>query len=188
MHKPKATNEYPLYRFVEWQDDTKPPEIVRVVDAAHDQQLYNSRQWSMISGGYSTAEDVRAADGILDNCVECGHMFRTQYLDSVKARLIANHTCHACDFWREKVRWKEQNDPVRKCVRVNGQHYVFDATAASITDPRELRWAGHGGHVFRIKFHDDKNVVVTNNLWFQGRIPAHFAERLPDNAEFVNLK
>lgn len=33
----------------------------------------------------------------------------------------------------------------------------------------------------------DGTEVVTNDLWAQGVIPAHFRDRLPDNAEFLPL-
>jgi hypothetical protein len=43
---------------------------------------------------------------------------------------------------------------------------------------------GHGGARFVIETADGTRVVTTN-LWYQGEVPEHFRDRLPDNARFV---
>lgn len=69
------------------------------------------------------------------------------------------------------------NDP--SVVRVNGQHYIV---CPDETNPKA--WKGHGGTEFRIRYFDGR-VVVTHNLWNQGKIPQKYRQCMPDNAEFL---
>lgn len=62
----------------------------------------------------------------------------------------------------------------RREVIVAGHHYMVGKGGGG----------GFGGRRFEIRFHDGRT-VVTNDLWYQGRIPPAWQEQLPDNAEFV---
>ena len=42
---------------------------------------------------------------------------------------------------------------------------------------------GHSGRVFKIRFKENGEVLVTNNLWYNGVIPAE--RTVLDNAEFI---
>jgi len=118
--------------------------------------------------------------------------------DQARAKLAEHEQFHA-RFWEEKVGWKENGDrsvdrkwgarpavtsPFRDVVRVDGTHY----TAAYIGirgGPNQGK--GFGGSVIRWRWLDDPEgkVYETNSMWFQGRIPEEFRDRLPDNAVWV---
>lgn len=93
-------------------------------------------------------------------------------------------------FWSEKVEWAEAGDQTPKgsyAVRVEGKHYAGDLEAGLVrNDGRQF--LGFSGAVWYIQFtsgpHAPK-LFRTNNLWFQGDIPADMRDRLPDNAKFL---
>ena len=43
---------------------------------------------------------------------------------------------------------------------------------------------GYGGRGIKIKLQTGE-IIVTNNLWHNGKVPKEFRDRLPDNAEFI---
>lgn len=98
-------------------------------------------------------------------CSECGaHLNRL-------ARCPAR-----CDLWQEIATLAESP----ASVRIAGCHYVIGTQDESA--PAHCR--GFGGAVYRIRFHDGRE-VTTCDLWKQGVIPPRFRDRLPDNAAFV---
>lgn len=56
-------------------------------------------------------------------------------------------------------------------------------------EPEELRehsgFLGFGGREFKIHKFDPDEIIVTHNLWYQGKVPDTHKELLQDNAEFV---
>lgn len=112
-------------------------------------------------------------------CVECGDVLKADYCEPYKSQILAEKVCFSCLFWRDYA--KKASDP--SSVRVGGQHYWIKP------DRPGSACLGHGGAEFLIRFTDGRDVtrrtVVTHNLWAQSRIPDHFRDRLPDNAEFV---
>lgn len=88
-------------------------------------------------------------------------------------RLSKSDVCFSCDFWQ---RYVENRDAADR-VRINGSHYIIGEE-----DARGER--GCGGSKFIIEFTNGRR-VITRNLWVQGKIPAHFREQLPDNAQFI---
>ncbi|MEE1812647.1 hypothetical protein [Streptomyces sp. BE133] len=97
-------------------------------------------------------------------------------------------TCFMCRFWEEKVRWAVNSDqmpgiygqaPV-PVARVNGLHYIVKPM--NTTTPRE--YLGFGGRLWTFRFNDGRE-VTSNDVMFQGDVPAHFADQLPDNAVIV---
>jgi hypothetical protein len=73
--------------------------------------------------------------------------------------------------------WESEGIPV---ARVDGVHYVVKPY--NRTDPP--RYLGFGGTVFTFRFHDGRE-ITSNDVMSQGEIPAHFRDRLPDNAVIV---
>ena len=111
-------------------------------------------------------------------CVECKQepvVREGQYISWREMRL--QKVCFTCWFWREKLQYAD----IPNSVRVDNVHYYL---YPDIPKGEDLWFAGHGGRRFKIKFHDGRE-VTTHNLWCQGGIPAHFRDRLPNNAEFV---
>jgi hypothetical protein len=91
-------------------------------------------------------------------------------------KIAATGLCFNCNFWGEYLKRKDAKD----VVRAQGRHYVV----CSDPSPGSHPWKGFGGHRFKIRFHDGREVETTN-LWSQGVIPQHFKERMPDNAVFL---
>lgn len=105
-------------------------------------------------------------------CKECGVTHKAKYVEEVKNRMLKESLCFKCLHW---TRWMENaSDP--NVVRVNHKHYYIGDEMA-----RGMR--GFGGSEWNIVFHDGRKITSTN-LWFQGDIPKHFTDRLPDNAKF----
>lgn len=75
--------------------------------------------------------------------------------------------CFYCSYWLDCIK-----NSLHRSIRVDGVHYLSGGTG------------GYSGRTFIIEFFDDQPTLTTNSLWLQGKIPAHFAERLPNNANF----
>lgn len=120
---------------------------------------------------------------ILFRCVECDKPCTAkdiQYSEPMKSRLFDNKTCFHCNHWLELLNYQ---GPMA-VVRVNGAHFMYDTREPYVIDDR-YKFLGHGGRKWWIKFHLSEDVILTNNLWYQGEIPKHFLSRLPDNAVFL---
>lgn len=105
------------------------------------------------------------------NCVECKKEIKFTYMDFMNEQMKSRQMCFNCNFWTD---YMGRTDT----IRIDGMHYVIAPDTTS-------GMKGYGGHEFKIKRFDTEGVIVTHNLWHQGDIPAHFRDRLPDNAEFV---
>lgn len=79
------------------------------------------------------------------------------------------------EFWADRVE-PARTDP-KKCV-IDGHYY-------SVGDPSMRGARGFGGRQFHIA-RNDGTLIETTNLWYGGQIPAHWLERIPNNAEFVS--
>jgi hypothetical protein len=90
---------------------------------------------------------------------------------------VEEATDHADWFWGPGGH-RDEDDPMRRVV-VDGVHYYLGE------DRKESgTFKGFAGRRFEIEFFDGRR-VVTNDLWYQGRIPPKWRERFPDNARFV---
>lgn len=148
-------------------------EIVQATWENRPKTFYDGGCWSSIHSAKDSEAELRASCEIPDEpCRECGLMFATTYCEPEKSKLLAQNICFTCNHWRELL--KCQNP-----IRVRSGHYQDGGAKAGRTD-----FNGFGGRVFRVRMFDGKE-FETNNMWFQGTIPAHFRERLPDNAEFI---
>lgn len=134
---------------------------------------YDGGCWSVIYSGADSEAEILEKCGIPDEpCRECGLIFATTFVEPVKAKLLAQNICHSCNHFRELCKSKNG-------IRVNGGHYLDGGQRGGNTT-----WNGFGGRIFRVRMFDGRE-FETNNMWFQGNIPQHFRERLPDNAEFI---
>lgn len=108
-------------------------------------------------------------------------------------RLLNVGICSNCDFWVEK--WQMRKDP--KVARINGEHYIIGSqlddykfsdkdSLESIIDQYDskLKVKGMSGNKTCIIFFDGR-VAITDDLWHQGTIPAHFKQSMPNNASFL---
>lgn len=108
------------------------------------------------------------------DCTICGDRHRSRCFQAITRRLVAESHCHTCDYWLQQI----ATEPDRRLV-INGTHYRL----GDRTGPASCK--GFGGRVHRIRYLDGGRTITTDDLWFQGEIPAPFREQLPDTAEFV---
>jgi hypothetical protein len=116
------------------------------------------------------------------HCTECNTRVQerdTRFVSSVRNAMILHQRCYECHHWMSLI---EYMGPCAM-VRVEGQHYMFDTRLPYVANP--LGALGHGGKMFVIYFRDSGEELITNNLWYQGKIPDRFKSRLPDNADFI---
>lgn len=110
-------------------------------------------------------------------CKYCGSQIHLEDYDK-KLPLIQmmnnEQLCFSCAFWKNKI---DHPTPNRQII--NGEHWVFEPWS-----DKPLLFAGHGGRVFYIMLNDG-GVLRSNNVWYQGEIPQHFRESLPDTAKFI---
>jgi len=108
-------------------------------------------------------------------CSVCGRLAPVSgFFKEIQTKLRANKMCHSCDFWSGYVATK--NNPL--IARIDGKHYTIKENESG---PEYCK--GFSGRRFNIKWHDGRTRTTTN-LWYQGHIPKHFKDELPDNAVF----
>lgn len=83
--------------------------------------------------------------------------------------------CFNCGFWLEKIRGQQEG---KRVVVVEGSMYVICGEGAK----RCIK--GFNGRRWRIHYLGGRTIETTN-LHHLGKIPKHFREQLPDDAEFV---
>lgn len=110
-------------------------------------------------------------------CRECGDTEDRRFIESVMSKMLERQLCHTCNFWAE---WVERKDEP-EVARIGGWHYrVHSMTKPGV--PAHCK--GFGGRLHTVVW-DSGWKATTDDLWGQGEIPAHFRDRLPDNAVFV---
>lgn len=103
-------------------------------------------------------------------CKVCGKEYTdSPYYDSCR---LCSRECFQIDFWNDNL-----DD---KAIIVNGECFHDGGNK-----PNEKRsWLlGRSGRVFKIRFKENGEVLVTNNLWYNGVIPTE--RNVLDNAEFI---
>ena len=103
-----------------------------------------------------------------------------------------NHGCYKCQFWADQLRDRKD------AVVIDGEHYRFSSEAVienpdpnkSLADlAEEYESAGSkgakgmGGGKILIQYPNGR-VVITDDLWHQGTVPAEYRCLLSNNAKF----
>jgi len=110
-------------------------------------------------------------------CSECGHHpVKTHFCEPTRSRMISKQVCFTCDFWLEQI--NSNPNPQENRFVIDNHHYTC------LPPETNSKWAGFGGRRFEIKTNDGRT-IITNNLWYQGKVPERFRDRLPNNAVFV---
>jgi hypothetical protein len=106
-------------------------------------------------------------------CVRCGR-YNPQY-DQYCAKCISHKV------WLNAIKKAWNPDQ----VRVKGHLFeIRPKTTYKQDEPRPTGGEGFGGAEWKISFNDGR-LLVTENLWSIGDIPAEYREALPDNAKFI---
>lgn len=141
----------------------------------------------------------------------CRHCKRIYLWDSYYYQLTGNKfnnglgthdvgLCQTCKFWLDNF-WEDMHG--RDFVIINGHHYTIgnriDGVKFSFTDTISMiknklksmiRGIGMGGEPRIIyKIDDSKEIIITTDLWHQGKIPESFSKYplFKNNAMFVDL-
>lgn len=116
-------------------------------------------------------------------CRECGELEAANWLEPKRSRLLEMQLCFMCEFWTEKIAWREAGDLTdgNPVARIDGTHYVLHPFQPN---PRYAHCLGFGGRSMTAVFHDGR-AVTSNDVWYQGKIPDRFRDRLPDNAQWA---
>ena len=104
-------------------------------------------------------------------CVVCGKEFDGE----VYCGEYSDCCCHKCftkKFWNNIITEKDE-------------HIVIDGSCYAIAPDPIDGFYGFGGRRFKIKMFDTGEVIETNNLWYQGKIPEEYRHLLPNTAQFV---
>lgn len=128
-------------------------------------------------------------------CKVCGNEFAPAgHYDRV--RLIKTGVCADCDTWI--TLWQQRDNESH--ARIGGHHFIIGNSMDNyVIDPNDTLQsivakfntmprgaAGMGGTKAVIRFNDGR-VIITNDLWHQGEIPADFAGVLSNNATFLKV-
>jgi hypothetical protein len=90
--------------------------------------------------------------------------------------LLLKKLCFDCNYWMERVE------------RVGGlTQVIVDGSVYQIGREDAVGMRGFDGDKFIIKFKDGR-LVHSTNLWFNGRVPKKYKDRLIDNADFIKEK
>lgn len=161
-----------MYFFVEFNNGSK-----KIVTKEEKFEILKNHSAFSISKGYETIDKLYEGEQIQkEPCKCCGKIFRANYVEERKERMLQKHYCFNCDFWDEANKSKGN-----KRIIINGQKNSDGGWVGKNYEG----FKGHGGHVFYIEWLESGEVFKTNNLWHQGEIPPEFKDKMPDNAKFI---
>lgn len=128
----------------------------------------------------TTHGDVYNSSPECYTCKLCGQEENIlQYNSSCKylSIMAKQHVCFQCAFWIDKI----ANPPPNRMI-IGGCHYTVHPF---VRRPNNVL-KGCGGKEFYIRKMDG-TLIKSNNVWFQGEIPEHFRDQLPDMGHFLSL-
>lgn len=108
-------------------------------------------------------------------CVICGkEIEKSKYYDTI----LCSSECFSTNYWNEYAK-----DMGYRNVIIDGKAYYINSFYSE-NDDRKSSWKGFSGRKFTIKKHSGE-IVITEDLIFNGDIPDNFKEIIKDNAEFI---
>lgn len=103
-------------------------------------------------------------------CKICGKEFnKKMYYEP-----ICSYECFLIDYWNKALD--------ETAIIIDGICYH---DGGFVENPYKYAFLGHAGRIFKIHMNDGRK-FITNNLWYQGEIPAN--RNIKDNARFVTLE
>jgi len=131
-------------------------------------------RWTHVTRGYKTKEELWIDRKILEKpCVICGQWASTHYHGN--ERMIAKNMCFGCNLWDLR-----SENITNNIMIVDHQWYTI---AQEFSGPG---FRGFGGREFIFKVISTGEIETGKNVWFGGRIPKYFYDKIPDNAIIVN--
>lgn len=104
-------------------------------------------------------------------CIVCGKKFDGKIYYGEYSDCCCSK-CFTKKFWNDIVTEKDE-------------HIIVDGTCYAIPHDAVNWFHGFGGRRFKIKMLDTGDVIETNNLWCQGKVPEEYRHLLPNTAQFV---
>lgn len=104
-------------------------------------------------------------------CEICGKNFEHKMYYGEYSNCCSGR-CFTRKFWNNIMEEKDE-------------HVIVDGTCYAIANTPTNGFCGFGGSRFKIKMFDAGEVIETNNLWCQGKIPEEYRDQFPDTAQFI---
>lgn len=117
------------------------------------------------------------------NCKICGREEDSErWISDVKKQVEENQICTHCLHWKTQQTLDDTERGNHNFAIVGGVHYTLHPASSGY-------FKGFGGRKFIFKFFDDESIVECENVWCQGTIPpGYWRDRMPDNAEIINVR
>ena len=103
-------------------------------------------------------------------CEICGKNFEYKMYYGEYSNCCSGR-CFTRKFWNNIMEEKDE-------------HVIVDGTCYAIANTPTNGFCGFGGCRFKIKMFGTGEVIETNNLWCQGKIPEEYRDQFPDPAQF----
>jgi hypothetical protein len=113
-----------------------------------------------------------------NTCEICGREFNGIFFSAPYNHICNNSECFNEKFWRVKEEAYEAGEPF---IIIDGELYFN----GGYTESSDKKMIGFGGRRFDIRMNNGKE-IMTNNLWYNGKIPENHREKLADNATFIH--
>ena len=113
-------------------------------------------------------------------CQYCGQNARLSFGCSIVKKMQAEQACFHCLYWLERI----PRVKLRSQIVINGHMYQDKGDKPNAREGRTVAYLGFGGRRFTWRMLDTGEVVTSNDLWSNGKIPDRFREHFPDNAEW----
>lgn len=109
-------------------------------------------------------------------CKICGKEFDKRSYCSPYEDICCSE-CFHINFWNDKVE-SVRTEP--RQVVINGEVYWIGDE-----DQHPFEFRGFTGLKFKIKRRDTGEVFETTNLWYNGKVPEEYKDKIKDNADFI---
>lgn len=110
-------------------------------------------------------------------CSQCKEPVTGDWIEPLEKQMTERNLCYMCNYWADEIPRVQTN---QKCAVIDKKRYTIGDESPSI------KHRGFGGHKHVIKFFDDRGTITTTNLWYQGTVPEHLKDQMPNTAVFVN--
>ena len=113
-------------------------------------------------------------------CEKCGKKIRADCYNKssgIYNRMLSESICYDCAYWLEMT----DNMPETYEI-VNGICYDFQPYCNKIK--AKTANLGHNGKIFYI-LKNDGSVLMSNDVWNKGEVPAQYKDKLKDTAIFI---
>ena len=122
-----------------------------------------------------------------NKCPICGRIDDPEeYIDSRIKEIMENKKCcFHCAFWYHIAEYDPDEENTSIPVVVNHTHWSYPSQEP-LHFPESHGWSLRPIHIMHYILFENGIVAETNQLWYQGDIPEHFRNMIPNNAVFID--